>query len=336
MAASEPEDPYSYSEEEEDYGGPTKTFLEHLEDLRWTLMKCVAAVGVCLLGCLFASPLLVKILMWPLENSGIQQSRTEAPTNQVTLVVGTNRLGSFNIEDDQSALFGTNRNTILELVPVQSGSNLILALKPTTNEMAAVASERRIQLINLGPAAAFFTSLKLALYGGIAIASPFLLLFIGQFVLPALRTTEKRYAYWGVGFGGGLFIMGVLFAYFGLLPIAMKAAVHFSEWMGFHVNDWRAEEYIEFVSKVLLGMGVAFELPVVILILVKIGLLDYNKLAGFRMYMVVVNLVIAAILTPPDVFSQVFMFVPLQILYEISVWITWLWERNDRKAESSR
>ncbi|MFN7140583.1 MAG: twin-arginine translocase subunit TatC, partial [Limisphaerales bacterium] len=137
--------------------------------------------------------------------------------------------------------------------------------------------------------------------------------------------------YWGLFFGTGLFVLGVLFCYFGLLPVALRAAVQYSEWMGFNVNDWRAEEYISFVSKCLLGMGVAFELPVVILVLVKIGLLDYKKLSGFRMYMVVVNLVIAAILTPPDVVSQIIMTLPLQILYEISVWIAWYWEWRDRK-----
>lgn len=328
MAASEPEDPYSHSEEEE-FGGPTKSFLEHLEDLRWTLMKCAAAVGVCFLGCLFAAPLLVKVLIWPLENSGLQKTDK---TQRVTLLVGTNKLGSFKIDTNQPSLFGTNLHTVLELVPFQSGSNLLLGLQPSTNEAAIAVSKRRVGLVNLGPAAAFFTSLKLAIYGGIALASPFLLLFIGQFVLPALRVTEKKYAFWAVGLGTGLFLLGVLFCYFGLLPIALKAAVQYAEWMGFDVNDWRAEEYIDFVSKFLLGMGMAFELPVVILLLVKIGLLDHKKLSGFRMYMVVINLIIAAMLTPgPDIVSQLMMFIPLQLLYEVSLWVAWYWAWSDRR-----
>ncbi|MBA4149166.1 MAG: twin-arginine translocase subunit TatC [Verrucomicrobia bacterium] len=329
MAASELEDPDSHLEEGE-FGGPTKSFLEHLEDLRWTLMKCAAAVGVCFLACLFAAPFLVNILTWPLENSGIQQiERIEEA--RVTLLVGTNRIGSFNLDTNQPSIFGTNHHTVLELVPFQSGTNLLMGLQLSEGEHAQTLVGRRVELINLGPAAAFFTSLKMAGFGGIALASPFLFFFIGQFVLPALRLTEKKYAYWGLFFGTGLFMLGVLFCYFGLLPIALKAAVQYSEWMGFQVNDWRAEEYIGFVSKCLLGMGVAFELPVVILVLVKIGMLDYKKLSGFRMYMVVVNLVIAAILTPPDIVSQIILCIPLQVLYEVSVWITWYWERRDRK-----
>jgi sec-independent protein translocase protein TatC len=132
-----------------------------------------------------------------------------------------------------------------------------------------------------------------------------------------------------------LFFVGVLFCFFGMMPIALKAAVQYSEWMGFSVTDWRAEEYISFVAKFLIGMGIAFELPVVILVLVKLGFLDYEKLAGFRMYMVVVNLLIGAVLTPPDVFTQVMMAIPLQFLYEVSVWIAWYWARKERKRNGS-
>src|SRR5690606_5481838 len=122
---------------------------------------------VCFLGCLFAAPLLVKVLTWPLENSGIQNAQEPTTSQQVTLLVGTNRLGSFNLDTNQPSLFGTNQHTILELVPIQSGTNLVLALKPSQNESAATVTGRRVELINLGPAAAFFTSFKMATFGGI-------------------------------------------------------------------------------------------------------------------------------------------------------------------------
>jgi sec-independent protein translocase protein TatC len=78
-------------------------------------------------------------------------------------------------------------------------------------------------------------------------------------------------------------------------------------------------------------MGLGFELPVVILTLVKIGVLDYHTLSKARRYMIVINLILGAVLTTPEVFTQIVMFVPLQALYEITVWIAWYWDRRERK-----
>ena len=86
----------------------------------------------------------------------------------------------------------------------------------------------------------------------------------------------------------------------------------------------------------MIGMGLAFELPVVILLLVKIGVLDYKKLAKFRMYWVVINLVLASVLTPPDIITQVLMALPMQLFYELSVFIAWIWYRRDKKREEQR
>jgi sec-independent protein translocase protein TatC len=104
----------------------------------------------------------------------------------------------------------------------------------------------------------------------------------------------------------------------------------YSNWLGLGAMQWRAEEYISFVCKFMLGMGLGFELPVIILTLVKIGVLGYSTLAKARRYMIVVNLVLGAVLTTPEVITQVAMFIPLQCLYEITVWIAWYWEQPDR------
>ncbi len=101
--------------------------------------------------------------------------------------------------------------------------------------------------------------------------------------------------------------------------------------MGVKVPEWRAETYFSFVTKFLLGMGLGFELPVVLLALVKIGVLDYQKLTALRRYMIVINLVLGALLTTPEPFTQVVMAVVLQLLFELSVWIAWYWEWRDRK-----
>ena len=86
----------------------------------------------------------------------------------------------------------------------------------------------------------------------------------------------------------------------------------------------------------MLGMGLGFELPVVILTLVKIGVLSYQTLAKARRYMIVINLVLGAVLTTPEVVTQLLMFVPLQFLYELTVWIAWYWDQPDRRKARRR
>jgi sec-independent protein translocase protein TatC len=105
--------------------------------------------------------------------------------------------------------------------------------------------------------------------------------------------------------------------------------------MGVRVPEWRAETYFSFVTKFMLGMGLGFEMPVVLLALVKIGILDYERLSAMRRYMVVINLIVGALLTTPEVFTQVVMAIVLQLLYEVSVWIAWYWEWRDRKREQA-
>jgi len=128
-----------------------------------------------------------------------------------------------------------------------------------------------------------------------------------------------------------LFFSGVSFCYFILMPIALHASQGYSTWLGIGADQWTAESYISFVCMFMLGMGIGFQLPIVVLTLVKIGIVDYKALAGFRRYMIVINLVLGGLLTTPEVITQVLMFVPLQLLYEISVWVAWYWERRDRK-----
>ena len=316
--------------EEEDGGGPVKSFLEHLEDLRWVLIKSVVAIGIGMLVCLIAAPQVVAILKWPLVRAKIKY----AGTNQVwTLSFGTNRVGVFRLDDQQQRGFaiGTNRFVALKLEPVQIGTNLVLGLRPDPNTDPESAQHLTVNLRNFGPVAPFVVSLHLALYGGIVLASPFVFLFVATFVFPALKMREKRYVYRGLGFSVGLFFLGVGFCYFVLMPLALTASVVYSNFLGFEGNEWRAEEYISFVCKFMLGMGIGFQMPVVLLTLVKIGVLSYSSLSKMRKYMIVINLVLGALLTTPDVLTQVLMAIPLQLLYEVSVWVAWYWERRDRK-----
>jgi hypothetical protein len=156
----------------------------------------------------------------------------------------------------------------------------------------------------------------------------------GEFAKTA-GLNQRHYVYRGLVFGIGLFLLGVAFCYFALIPVALAASQSYSQWFGFSPAQWKANEYISFVSRFMLGMGLGFEIPVVILTLVKIGVVNYRLLSKARKYVIVINLILGAVLTTPEVTTQLIMFLPLQILYEVSVWIAWYWERQEKQCETA-
>ncbi|HEX5220337.1 MAG TPA: twin-arginine translocase subunit TatC [Verrucomicrobiae bacterium] len=317
--------------EDEQEGGPVKSFLEHLEDLRWVLIKTLVALAIGMLICLVGANYVVTILKWPLD-----RARLSYPgTNQiVTVAWDTNKLGTFRLsaEQEKALDLGTNRFVAVEIEPMQLGTNRVLGWKVSSNpKLVDAAQQLRIDLINLGPVGGFIVALQVALYGGSVLAAPFILYFILAFIFPALRMREQKYVRLGLFFGGGLFLAGVCFCYFALMPLALGVSQSYSNWLGFNAFQWRAEEYISFVCKFMIGMGLGFELPVVLLTLVKIGVLSYRTLRAMWRYMIVIVLVLGGVLTTPEVITQVMMAVPLYLLYEISVWIAWYWEWRDRK-----
>ena len=327
------EDPQPQDAEEG--GGPVKGFLDHLEDFRWLLVKCAAALGICFIVCLYAIPQIVWVLKWPLQRAALvrasgDERRTVVRfgTNTVaTLQMETNRIGSLDL--------GTNWFSAIQLEPVAFGSNIFLTVRAETNPPVSTMLKSATDLVYLDPAAPFMSSMQLAFYGGILMGSPFIFFFLAQFVLPALKIKEKKYALRAAFIGVGLFLSGVSFCYFYVMAKALKFAEWWALWMGVKVPEWRAETYFSFVTKFMLGMGLGFELPVVLLALVKIGLLDYKTLRGMWRHMIVINLILGALLTTPEVYTQVVMAVVLYVLYEVSVWIAWYWERKERQRETS-
>jgi len=251
----------------------------------------------------------------------------------VLLYVGSNIVAKSLVESNGLGGYelGTNKYLQLNLLPRQVGSNWLMSVDqfPQAPELP----RDPLGLINITPVGGFVVAFKVAMYGGLVLASPFVFYFILQFVLPALKSKEKKIGGPALAIAAALFLCGVSFCYFILLPVALKASAMYSNWLGIGADQWTAESYIGFVCMFMLGMGIGFEMPVVILILVKIGIVDYKMLAGFRKYMIVINLVLGAVLTTPEVLTQVLMAVPLQLLYEITVWIAWWWERSDRKRQ---
>ena len=267
-------------------------------------------------------------------------SAAEPDTGQrVSLFFSTNRLGTVQLSKEERPKypFGTNRLVALQIEPIPSGSNgtWLLGVRLETNAAFADLGNRlNISIVTLSPAGSFIVAFHIAIYAGIVISAPFIIYFLASFIFPALRMREKKYIYRGMFWGLALFMLGVSVCYFVLMPVALTASVTYAEWMGFAVQQWRSEDYIGFVSKFMLGMGVGFELPVVILILAKLGIVSYAFLAKARKYVIVINFTLGAILTTPEVITQVLMAMPLQILYEITVWIVWWQERKEKQRKA--
>jgi sec-independent protein translocase protein TatC len=326
---SEPEE-----EEEEEGGGPVKPFLDHLEDLRWTLLKVLAAVVLGMSVCLVAGNWLVAFLTWPLEHA---QRMLPAAQQRVPLLLGTNEVKRVRVDSvPLPPSVNSNHITALELVPVLLGDRWVLTLNVQTNQRPDLPPENLVVLKNYGPLSAFVVALKIAFYGGLVVSAPFVIFFIGQFVLPALKVKEKMFVYRVAGYGSLLFILGVAFCYLVIMQVTLMASVQFSQWMGFGADEWRAEEYVSFVCKFMLGMGLSFQLPLVILTLVKMGILDADMLANFRSYFIVGNLTLSAVITPSgDPFTMVLMALPLQVLYEGSILVARRWARKEREREAA-
>lgn len=325
--AEEPLPPPALPDEEEG-GGPVKPFLEHLEDLRWTLLKVVSSIFIAMVVCLVAGRHLVSVLTYPLVKA---QELSDSANRTAVIRLGNAPIGKIPLRTLDTNVWGTNPPTAFVVAFEPEGSNLLFVLKPDTNALTTGAG-RMVQLKNLSPIGGFAVALEMALYGGLALASPFVMFFIGQFVVPALKTSEKKFLYRALGVGVGLFLVGVVFCYFAIMQVTLLASAQFSQWLGFNADDWRAEDYINFVVKMMIAVGLSFQLPVVLLTLVKVGILSYKALSNSRSYFVVINLVVCAFITPSgDPVTLLLLAGPVQLLYEISVFIAWVWWRRDER-----
>ena len=183
-------------------------------------------------------------------------------------------------------------------------------------------------LQSLGVADSFTISLELSFYAGIVLAFPLILLFLAEFVLPALSVAEKRLLYPVAIVGFGLFLAGVAFCYFVVLPQTLEFFFKDAQSMNWHPT-WTVREYYSFTTQFVIGFGLAFELPLVVLVLVKLGIVDYALLKRTRAYALVVIFFIAAIITPTiDMLTLVLMGGPMYLLYEICIAISWFMGRG--------
>jgi len=239
-----------------------KPFLDHLEDLRWVLIKMGLSVAVSMLLALCFRVQLLHVLQAPLK-----------------------------------------------------------ALDPNLLK----------SLVSLGVADSMTISFQLAFYAGIVIAFPFLIYFAGQFVLPALTLQEKRAMFPAVGIGFGLFLGGVLLGYFVALPPTLRFFFRDASSLDW-TPTWTVRDYFSFVTQLCVGFGIACELPVLVLVLVRLGIFSSALLRRVRAYAFTLTFIAAAFLAPtPDALSMAMMGIPMYLLYELCIVIAWFMEKKRAK-----
>lgn len=173
-------------------------------------------------------------------------------------------------------------------------------------------------LIGTGPAEAFMLKLKVAIFAGIVLMSPFILLQVWLFIAPGLYAREKRLAIPFVLCGTALFGLGVWFCYQIVLPLSL--AFFAAEYQSIEVTPQvRISEHLSILMKALIGFGVAFELPVIAFFLGCLGVVTSQQMIAFSRYAIVAIFVVAGVLTPPDAITQLLMAGPLLILYGLSI-----------------
>ncbi|TLD95465.1 twin-arginine translocase subunit TatC [Helicobacter jaachi] len=180
-----------------------------------------------------------------------------------------------------------------------------------------LGSEIKGKFIASGMIEGIFIAMKSALFAALIISMPVIFWQIWVFVAPGLYKHEKKVVIPFMIFGTTMFGIGVVFAYFGILPFLIKNVLLFGN------NQFEAyitaENYFAFFIRLIIGFGIAFELPVLCFFLGKVGLITDKSLKDFFKYAIVIIFIIAAIIAPPDVISQILLAIPLSILYGLSI-----------------
>ncbi len=248
------------------------TFLQHLEELRWHIIRALGAVVVAaIVAFVFKDIIFDHIILAP-NNPG----------------------------------FITNR--------------LLCRLADLVNAPVLCINQDPIELISIKMSGQFTTHINISLVAGLIIAFPYVFWEFWRFFRPALYEKERKYARGAVTMASLLFIMGVLFGYFIITPLSINflGSYRVSDIV---TNQINVSSYIGSVTSVALSAGVTFELPIVVFFLARIGVLTPEFMSKYRRHAIVLVLIVAAVITPPDVFSLVLVSIPLLLLYEASIFI---------------
>lgn len=348
-----------------------KPFLDHLEDFRQMFTRIALTIVITTLVCFAFRGNLMEIIRKPIEQVWVERHEATLPEDedeQITLEEWEKALSLAEISapltqyDTELAnhwwdLASDERTRRLaeaaliycasEKLPEEDREDFVnsvsdshqaargLALKLLENKPTAnLNAEGNLRLMSsLKPTETFMLTMKLAFFAGLIIGFPFILYFLLQFILPGLKQNEKKALWPALTIGFGLFLCGVLFAYFYVLPNVLTFFYEWGKNLGIS-NDWRIGYYISFATTFVLIFGLAFELPVVVMTFVKLGLLSHSVMQETRAYAILAIFVIAALITPtPDALTLCLLAVPMVLLYEICIWLAYFHEKKEKRLE---
>lgn len=328
--------------------GAEMSFLEHLEELRRTLIRMCLVLLLGMVGCFAFAPGMLELLRHPVEEVWAAHESEHLPQGvevqhwlaakdlervRRSLPPEARRLLEARYSSRERALADalpllraaallpeSEREDYLRHAAAEGHQALVLQLHCAGADLDDGRGRTESQMMGaFQPGEAFMLSLQLAFFGGLVVAGPLLLYFLLQFVLPGLLEHEKRIILRSLVWGVGLFVLGCLFSYYAVLPRVLAFFFEYSWNLGIE-NDWRIGYYISFASKLIFVFGLIFELPVVMVPLIKLGILTYARMRALRPYALVGSFAAALFLAPaPDPGTMLLMALPLYALYELCV-----------------
>ncbi len=173
----------------------------------------------------------------------------------------------------------------------------------------------------------FTLTLRIAFATAIILATPFLLILVKKFINPALTETEQKYSNLFILAASALFVIGCMIGYYITLPMAISLMYRSCYWIGGEPN-WTMSNYIMFCLQIIVAFGIAFLMPIVMFILVKLGVVKVSFLKEHRKYAIVIILTISMLLTPADLPTMLIMAIPLYALYEITILLSSISGKN--------
>jgi sec-independent protein translocase protein TatC len=200
-------------------------------------------------------------------------------------------------------------------------NKILCQLGKYLNMDALCINSKPFQIININMAGQFSTHISVSAIAGIIAGFPYVFWELWRFVKPALHRNERNSTRGAVLFTSILFMFGVVFGYYIIVPLSVHFLGSYSVSSQI-INQINLGSYISTITSATLASGIVFELPVIVFFLSKIGLITPSFLRRNRKYAIIVILIVAAIITPPDVFSQLLVSVPLLFLYELSIFIS--------------
>jgi sec-independent protein translocase protein TatC len=303
------------------------SLVDHLEELRTRLIVSFVAIAVAFGVCLWQNHALLEIINRPLEHqTQTQVRRGNGPLGQTALA----QQGVLTVAHDVQALAATLADPASKL---PAGIRAALAAE-IPRLQADVAKIPRIpqgnRPVTLGIGEPFTTTLGVTLLFALVLSLPIVLFQLYGFLLPALHPSERRMALPLLAAIPCLFVVGVLFGYFVVLPAAVRFFQNFNS-SEFNVLV-QAGPYYKFAATVLLAMGLVFQVPVAILAATRMGIVTPRQLRRNRRYAIVVCAVIAAFL-PGDAITLLLETIPLYVLYETSILLASFVERREQTRE---